>query len=126
MTDFRDRLKITEDRPEGRCPVSLRPLTEREAKLLRSIIAARVTVARNELGLSQRALSRAFGMSGSWIRKVEGANQWPPSWLLAALSEATGRPVGWFYGEHLPRLPKGGTLDEAQGSTVSRDSRGRR
>ena len=76
----------------------LSPLSRHEQDSLRETMAARVVAARKELGVSQRGMARALGMSASWAREVEHARQWPPAYLIAALARATGREPGWFYG----------------------------
>ena len=74
----------------------LRPLPEKERLILRKLIGRRVRAARGELGLSGRALAKVFDHSESWVREVEKGDQFAPWWLIVALAEATGRPVGWF------------------------------
>lgn len=78
--------------------MSLRRLGQREVDAIRSLCAARVRVARDGLGISQRELARVMWRSPSWVREIEGATQWPPAYLLVSLAEATGRSVAWFYG----------------------------
>jgi len=77
---------------------ALRPPTEAEKGALRSVLGVRVAAARKRLGLSQRAMARECGMSGTWARGIELGSQFAPAWLIAMLAEAAGWQVGWFYG----------------------------
>ncbi len=54
------------------------------------------------LGLSQRGLARAMQRSPSWVREIEGGQQFAPPYLLKALATATAVSVAWFYGEDGP------------------------
>ena len=80
-------------------PQPLRQIPDKEQDALRKLAGRRVAVARKAAGLSQRAMARQLGRSNSWVREIESGSQWPPAYLLVSLAEATGRPVGWFYGQ---------------------------
>jgi hypothetical protein len=84
--------------PEPPEPVTVRPLTKRECGALRSMLGARVAVARKRAALSQRGLAKVLNRSPSWVREVEAGSQYAPPYLLAALAEATGWTMDWFYG----------------------------
>lgn len=77
----------------------MRKLTDREKKATKLLLGARCAIARTRLGLSQRELARRMDKSASWIRECESGAQWCPWWLVIALAEASGRPIGWFIGE---------------------------
>ena len=79
--------------------MDLAPLTPSEEALLRQTIGLRCQRAREQLGLSQRALARTMDRSPSWVREVETGQQYAPPYLIRALATATGLSVGWFYGE---------------------------
>lgn len=85
-------------RPEEQA-LHRRTLTLEQEEELKKTIAARVLQVRQELGLTQLEVGRAFGRSQPWAREVECARQWAPHYMLAGLARATGRSVGWFYGE---------------------------
>lgn len=77
-------------------------LTLEAEEALKRLMSERVLQVRRELGLTQLQVGTAFGRSQPWAREVESARQWVPHWTLLALARATGRSVGWFYGEDTP------------------------
>ena len=79
--------------------MKLVPLDDQEQALLRQTIGIRCRKAREELGLSQRALARAMSRSASWVREVEAGTQYAPAYLIRALATGIGVSVAWFYGE---------------------------
>ncbi|MBX3466181.1 MAG: helix-turn-helix transcriptional regulator [Planctomycetes bacterium] len=62
--------------------------------------------ARLELGLTQEELGRALGRTQPWVREVESGRTAAQPYVLAALAAATGRSVGWFFGEPDGRAPR--------------------
>jgi transcriptional regulator with XRE-family HTH domain len=78
------------------------PLDDVEQALLRQTIGLRCRKAREELGLSQRALAQVMDRSASWVREIEAGAQYGPPYLVRALANATGRTIGWFYGDDAP------------------------
>ena len=89
----------TSDPPDNLSPMALIPLDDQEQALLRQTIGLRCRKARQELGLSQRALARAMDRSPSWVREIEAGAQYAPAYLIRALATAAGLSVAWFYGE---------------------------
>lgn len=83
-------------------PLSLTPLSEADQAELRRMIGERCQRARQQLGLSQRALARLMDRSPSWVREIEAGQQFAPAYLIRALATATRLPVGWFYGDEPP------------------------
>lgn len=79
--------------------MKLVPLDDREQALLRQTIGLRCRKAREELGLSQRALAKAMSRSPSWVREIESGAQYAPAYLIRGLATAMGVSVAWFYGE---------------------------
>lgn len=78
------------------------PLDDDEQTLLRQTIGLRCRKAREELGLSQRALAKLMNRSPSWVREIEAGAQYAPPYLVRGLANATCRAVGWFYGDDAP------------------------
>jgi transcriptional regulator with XRE-family HTH domain len=79
--------------------MKLQPLDAREQLLLRQVIGLRCRKAREELGLSQRALAREMERSPSWVREIESGAQYAPAYLIRALATGIGISAAWFYGE---------------------------
>jgi len=79
--------------------MSLRPLDDQEQLLLRQTIGHRCRKAREQLGLSQRALAKVMDRSPSWVREIESGAQYAPAYLIRALATAAGVSTAWFYGE---------------------------
>ena len=74
-------------------------LSEEQRAELHQVLGERVRAARLELGLTQTQLADALGRTQSWVREVESGRTAAQPYLLATLAAATGRSVGWFYGE---------------------------
>lgn len=110
--------------------MSLLPLDAREQVLLRQTLGLRCRKAREELGLSQRALAAAMERSPSWVREVEAGDQYAPAYLIRALATAIDRSPAWFYGDEAPdaeQLALRVLAVVAQGARDSEaDGRGRR
>lgn len=66
---------------------------------LHRVLGDRVKAARLQLGLTQEQLGRALGRTQSWVREVESGRTAAQPYVLAALAAATGRGVGFFFGE---------------------------
>lgn len=77
----------------------IEPLYREEQELLRKTLGHRCRLVRQDLGYSQRALAAAMDRSPSWVREIENGAQYAPPYLLKALSNASGQPISWFYGD---------------------------
>jgi transcriptional regulator with XRE-family HTH domain len=75
----------------------LTPLSAWDEHQLHRLLAARVKLARERLGLSQRELARIMQRCGSWIREIESGAQYAPPYLIVSLAGALGVQPGWFY-----------------------------
>jgi transcriptional regulator with XRE-family HTH domain len=75
------------------------PLLPTEVEALRLTIGSRCRRARERLKLSQRGIAKIMERSPSWVREIEGGEQYAPPYYLKALAVAIGETVGWFYGE---------------------------
>jgi transcriptional regulator with XRE-family HTH domain len=85
---------------------SLRPIDERRSadpETLRTT-GERIRRARAEAGLSEDALGECFGVSGVTIHLYE-TGMTDPGENLAAIAEATGRPLSWFAGDEEAEEP---------------------
>lgn len=71
---------------------------EAEAALRRTL-GARVREARLELGITQHQLALAFGIGQSGVAEMEKGRACAQPYVIQALASATGRSVGWFFGE---------------------------
>jgi transcriptional regulator with XRE-family HTH domain len=56
----------------------------------------RIRQARNQAGLSQKALGEKVGKSADTVRGYEKGRIQPPGDVVALIAQATGRPRTWF------------------------------
>lgn len=73
-------------------------ISEAGLKALRAVMARRVRLVRDKLGLTRNELADAMGKTASWLRKVEGGETWAPHSLLLVLSNTAMLGVDYFYG----------------------------
>lgn len=66
----------------------------------RTILAANVLRSRLAAGLTQRQLANLIDVDSQQVSKWERAAHRPSDENLAALSQALGRSIAWFYTDH--------------------------
>ncbi len=76
-------------------------------------IGQRILAARQELGLSQRALA-GENITRNMLSAIEHDKARPSLDTLQYLSRILGKPVGWFLGEELPVVEGFGTMKQAR------------
>lgn len=76
-----------------------RALTEEQQAALHAVVGARLRDARIAMGLTQEQLARALGRTQHWLSEVESGRTQPQLYVIATVAAASGRSVGWFFGE---------------------------
>ena len=64
---------------------------------IKQVVGANIARARADLGLSRRAFGDLIGVDQMLVYKWERGDHRPNDENLAALAEALGRDIAWFY-----------------------------
>lgn len=65
----------------------------------KQLVAEKIRKARRDTGLTQKQFAAKIGMAGSTLGLYETAERSPDYDVLQRISEATGHPMSWFFGE---------------------------
>jgi len=72
----------------------------------KTLIAAKIRSAREELGLSQEELGKLYGSSGAAISQIERNIRNVGFTSLERLASILGKPLGWFLSDEVESAPR--------------------
>lgn len=75
-------------------------MTSQAPRQLKTIVAANIAAARKDKGFTQRELAGAIGTEGFAVSRWERALVSPSASYLAAMADALGCDIAWFYTDH--------------------------
>jgi transcriptional regulator with XRE-family HTH domain len=77
-----------------------------------AVIGCRVREARNEYGLTQQELAKDVGVDPKHISRIESGHRRGSDALIRRISEVTGKPLSFFYGN--APMPEDASDDEKE------------